>query len=282
MKNYYILCLLTAMLLLGYSHAGQAQCMTMTTINGSLATPDGNFTQRLNRNGTGSSCISPKTCDIFATGTFAYKTHTFTNPANFAQCVSVTLNSPCAAGTNENLQSNVYLTSFNPTDICTNYLADPGLSLGIPATAQSFSFEIPANATYVIVVMDVANAGSSCKDYTINIAIPTAPAPGSSNLVVSGPVSCGNAVKVTGTGTGGNTYVFTGPNGYVFSNVFRNTDAQQLIADNIVTPGVYTLNTYNRICQTGQNSVTVGGSACTPSSQQRTSSSNFKNSTTDL
>jgi hypothetical protein len=51
-----------------------------------------------------------------------------------------------------NLQANADLGSYDPTNICTNYLADPGLSSGTPPTPTSFSFNLPAGATVVIVV----------------------------------------------------------------------------------------------------------------------------------
>jgi len=58
---------------------------------------------------------------------FRYNTHRFTNDGPDT-CVTVVLTVPCTGDTNE-LESAAYLNSFNPLDLCENYLGDAGSSV---------------------------------------------------------------------------------------------------------------------------------------------------------
>jgi hypothetical protein len=128
------------------------------TINGTLGSgsPDfpsvsGNQSGRLNRNGIASTCAAPKSCLIFtSSGLRAFDAYTMTNTTGSTQCVTVTLTVITMTGAN--YQCNAYLGSYDPNNICTNYLADPGLSSGIPPTPVSFSFNVAAGAQFVLVV----------------------------------------------------------------------------------------------------------------------------------
>ncbi len=107
-------------------------------------------TMRLNRNGIGSSCAAPKVCDIFLNNNFFYAQHTFTNPdVTNTVCVDITLDAFCTEG---NMDVTVYSGSFNPTSICDNYLADPGLSTGIPQSQLALSVDLAPGETIVLVV----------------------------------------------------------------------------------------------------------------------------------
>ncbi|HQR33895.1 MAG TPA: hypothetical protein PLK30_14255, partial [Blastocatellia bacterium] len=79
----------------------------------------------------------------------------------------VVVNLEGVAGDN-NLQSNAYLGSYDPNNICTNYLADPGLSLGVPPTPTSFSFNVPAGATFTVVVHTTV-PGESGGQYNLRV-----------------------------------------------------------------------------------------------------------------
>ncbi len=146
------------------------------SVHGTLGSNDPAFTGprasglqtgRLNRNGTASSCASPKACSPFDTAPGrAYDAYTFRNDSGVAACVTINL-SENAADTN-NLQSNVYLGSYDPNNICTNYLADPGLSTGVPPTPTSMSVVIPAGANFVVVV-HTTNPGEIGGRYTLNV-----------------------------------------------------------------------------------------------------------------
>lgn len=155
-------------------------CVTLNcppvVINGTLGSGDPNFTGpqtsgnvvgRLNRNGISSTCAAPKTCLIFdPANNRAFDAYSIPNQSGQAQCVSVNLSAP--ADTICNMQSNAYLGTFNPASICTNYLADPGLSLGVPPTPTNMSFIVPAGQTLTVVVM-TTNPGETGCAYTVTI-----------------------------------------------------------------------------------------------------------------
>jgi hypothetical protein len=106
-------------------------CSISTTIQGSLATGDTTMPARLNRDGVQATCATPKTYPgpITSTPPYYYDTYTFTNNSGSAQCVTASLEALTC-----NAQLSVYLTSFDPNNLATNYLADPGLSTGAGGT----------------------------------------------------------------------------------------------------------------------------------------------------
>ena len=82
-----------------------------------------------------------------------YDQHIFTNPDQTNPlCIDVTLNTFCTEG---NTQVNAYLNSFDPNNICTNYLGDAGLSSGIPASPTQFSIEVPPGQNLVLIVHEI-------------------------------------------------------------------------------------------------------------------------------
>ena len=145
-----------------------------TDITGALGTgsPDhpgtsGAQTARLNRNGVASSCRFPKSCDIFTTGAFNFDAYTVPNDSGATQCVAVMLQVLDQSGCN--LQLNAYRNSFDPSNICTNYLADAGLSSGVPPNPTAYTFEVPADDDLVLVVHGV-NPGELGCNYTVTLA----------------------------------------------------------------------------------------------------------------
>jgi hypothetical protein len=147
-------------------------------VHGAIGSGDPNFqgvqsstnqTGRLNRNGISSTCAAPKTCLVFtAVGARPADVYQIPNTSGQAACVNVNLNVTDATGCN--LQSNAYLNSFNPANICTNYLADPGLSSGIPPVPTNFSFTVPAGQTLVLVVHPIdPGSGTGCH-YTMTVS----------------------------------------------------------------------------------------------------------------
>ncbi len=145
-----------------------------TTIHGTLGSgsPDhtfttGNQTGRLNRNGVSSSCSTPKTCNLFtATGARAYDAYTFPNASGADACTLAHLDVTAAVG---NYQVNAYLDSYDPANICTNYLADPGLSSGGgPQSPTDMAFVVPAGHSVVLVVQ-TTNPGETGGAYTLTV-----------------------------------------------------------------------------------------------------------------
>lgn len=147
-----------------------------TVINGTLGSGDPSFTGaqtsgnqlgRLNRNGVASTCAVPKACLIFtATGNRAFDTYSIPNESGADACVAINLNVTTQTGAN--YQSNAYLNTYDPNNICTGYLGDPGLSSGAPPTPTNFSVVVPAGQT-LIVVVHTTNPGETGGNYTLTL-----------------------------------------------------------------------------------------------------------------
>jgi len=133
--------------------------------SGSPSAPSvsGTQTGRLNRNGVASTCALPKVCDIFTT-TPGYAFDAYTLPAT--GCVTVDLTVLTQSGANYTV--NAYVGSFDPNNICVNYLADCGLSSGVPPSPLSMSFEVPPGQEIVLVV-HTTNVGEIGGDYELTI-----------------------------------------------------------------------------------------------------------------
>jgi autotransporter-associated beta strand protein len=145
--------------------AGSGTCdlCPNVTINGALGTNSLQMNPRLTRDGTNSVCGVPKVCPgpFPAAGNRGYDAYQFRNgPSN--ACITVSLTAPLA-----DVFCAAYLNSFNPADFCATYLADAGNStMGLPAP-RIFSFNVAANATFVLVV-NVVNPGTSGA-YTLDV-----------------------------------------------------------------------------------------------------------------
>ncbi len=156
--------------------------------NGSLAAGDAQQTGRLNRFAVVSTCAAPKSCPLTFTTTGArfYDSYNITNPRSVPVCATIGLRSDCGTS----IFNVAYLSSFNPTQLCTNYLADPGSSF--PGTGY-MEVTIPANATIVVVVHEV-NPATGCSGYQLTVDVPR-----ESGITVNPntPVCAGTPVTLT-------------------------------------------------------------------------------------
>jgi hypothetical protein len=141
--------------------------------SGAIATNDPAIPgARLIRNDPASSCAVPKsTPGTMGNGGYHYDAYTLTNPSATTQCVTVNLtsDSQCA----NTLFSAAYLSSFNPNNVQTNYLADIGNS---PSQVGSYSFSVPASSTFVVIVQETT-ADVGCANYTVEVALSCAAIP---------------------------------------------------------------------------------------------------------
>jgi hypothetical protein len=141
-----------------------------TTFTGSLTTSDSQQNLRLFRDAVPSSCGSPKAAcpGTTGSGTRAYDAYTVTNDGGVTACVKVDVSGPCSAGGGSglNIFSTTYLGSFNPANICQNYLADEGSSFSGTGT---YFFNLPAGQTAVVVVNEV-NSGQGCSAYSLKVS----------------------------------------------------------------------------------------------------------------
>ena len=103
-------------------------------INGSIDGSDPTQTDRLFRSAIPQTCPSSTTCAVFGDPTARhYDAYTFTNTTGATQCVTMDTNTACT-GTNF-IFTAAYLGSFDPTNICTNWIGDSGSS---PILIQPF------------------------------------------------------------------------------------------------------------------------------------------------
>jgi hypothetical protein len=133
-------------------------------VSGSIDTGDPTQFDRLFRSGFPQTCPPSTACAIF--GDFAqhhYDSYSFTNTTGVTQCVNINTDTPCT-GTNF-IFTGAYLGSFDPNNICTNWIGDSGSS---PNPAQAFDVEVPAGETLVVVVSEVT-ADAGCFGYTVTI-----------------------------------------------------------------------------------------------------------------
>jgi hypothetical protein len=139
-------------------------CAGSAVYTGSITNADPTQTSRINRVGGPSTCAVVRTCGGPAdTAPRHYDSYTYVNTSGVSQCVSVTINSLGCANTG--IESAAYLTSFDPSNICANWLADAGVFVG---PVYSYSFTAPPGAT-IIVTVNENETNVGCANYTVLI-----------------------------------------------------------------------------------------------------------------
>ena len=140
---------------------------TPVVITGSIDNSDPTQNDRLNRGVISGCCGTTYPCQIFGDGQLHhYDAYTFTNTTGTTQCVIVDINTDCQ-GSNF-IFTAAYLGTFDPNNICTNWMADEGQS-PIPDNATPFSFNIEGGQTFVLVVSEVT-ANGGCPSYTMTVS----------------------------------------------------------------------------------------------------------------
>ena len=106
---------------------------------------------RLGRDGQPSGCDGKECPGGGFPGTKRYQTYNFTNSGAAPACFTVTINA--ATGGAGDIESAAYLNSYDPTNLCQNYLGDSGVvGLGTTVGSASYSFVVPAQSNFVVVV----------------------------------------------------------------------------------------------------------------------------------
>ncbi len=143
-----------------------------TVVNGSLDASDPVQEGRLGRNAVVSGCGTAKACPgIFGTGDRHYDVLSFQNGPG-AACVTITTTAPNGTATQPIIPV-AYLNNYVPPTvgntgtICDNYLGDPG---GSPNTVNSFSVDVPANETLLVVVEEANAAQPPDSPYTVEVS----------------------------------------------------------------------------------------------------------------
>ncbi|HYP39153.1 MAG TPA: S-layer homology domain-containing protein [Chloroflexia bacterium] len=163
--------------------------------------------------GTPSECDDPQSCPPIASGSFHYDAYTYTNSDSVTRCIFVTVYGHKCGEDFEGVLSAAYLGSFDPNSICTNYLADPD-DYSDPFTGpMSYSFEVPAGRSFVVLVEE-DQEGLGCQNYTLIIdglpecpmstatPMPTLTPPGTSTAVATSTASPISTAVSTGTAVG--------------------------------------------------------------------------------
>jgi hypothetical protein len=120
----------------------------------SIVLTDPTQSDRLGRDGIPSTCAG-KACPggIGTPGTRNFKTFKFTNAGAAAACFTVTINAETNVAGTGDIESAAYLGAYDPTNLCLNYLGDSGVvGLGTTLGTVSYSFNVPAQSDFVVVV----------------------------------------------------------------------------------------------------------------------------------
>jgi hypothetical protein len=142
-----------------------------------LTTSDLTQADRLGRDGQPSGCVGKACPGGGFPGTKFYKTYNFTNESGADACFTVTINA--ALGGQGDIESAAYVNSYNPGDLCQNYLGDTGVSgLGTSVPNAPYSFIVPAHSDFVVVVNTTGTTTSSEFSGTVSGFFDFTPGPG--------------------------------------------------------------------------------------------------------
>lgn len=154
--------------LMASSFNSDGSCEILSETHGPIGTGNGFhgvLTGRLNRFSPPGYCSIPEASPgVFGgmDGERNYDEYRLTNNGLEANCISAVVDGNCGAG---NFFAAVYKDSFDPTNIETNYLADPGSST-VPG--RLFSFAVDPGQDFSVVVHDL-NPGVTCEGYSLRL-----------------------------------------------------------------------------------------------------------------
>lgn len=175
-------------------------------ITGSIAAGDTTQTNRVARDGNPSTCSGKAFPGETTATTIRYDQYTFTNTSSSAACIKVSI------AANFSVHSEAYLNAYDPANKGTNFLGDLGIAYAGNNSTASYSINVPAGATFVIVVNETAvNAGGN---YTLSLCSSAGSAP-PAPLAQRGQVLITEFRQSVGSTASSNEYV----------ELYNNTDA---------------------------------------------------------
>ena len=133
-----------------------ALCANNFTVTNTLTTSSDVQVGRLSRDCAASTCGSPKPCPGTVDSTLRpYHAYSFYNGYSNA-CVTVSLTAPLCG-----VYSAAYLGSFDPANLCANYLGDAGddtldgNACGLGIGTRTYSINVPANSVFIVTVNQI-------------------------------------------------------------------------------------------------------------------------------
>jgi hypothetical protein len=199
---------------------------TAPPVSSDYTAATGTETLRLFRDGVASTCGLVKSAcpGTFGAGTPRFDSYSFATCATGAgtRCITVTLTPACST-----LEAVAYLGSFNSANVCTNYLADAGISPGTN-TPTSFTFNVPAGSAFVVIVNEITAGGSTGCNYTLNVSgLCASVCPTAANGNIGGTITDANGAPVGGvtinlSGTESREAITDSNGRYSFDNVETN------------------------------------------------------------
>lgn len=146
---------------------GEEQCATIQSLSGSITATDQTQRGRVGLYDKPSTCATGDLCLPPPDSTPRhYDSYTFVNDDDIQRCINVTVDAKCGGGAG--LMSAAYLGSYDPTNLCLNFLAQGGP----PSSIYTYSFIVPAHTTYVIVVHEFG-PDDGCASYTLDVTVCT-------------------------------------------------------------------------------------------------------------
>jgi len=143
------------------------------SLNGSISSGDPDATDRLFRDGTASICGVGDACPgVIGDGlTRNYEQRIFVNTSSTSECITIDLSAGYCTSTGSvgEIYSAAYLGSFNPANLCTNFLADSGNSSSSP-DVRGYSFTVAPGAVFVVVVSMLENGDTCTNGYSLSIS----------------------------------------------------------------------------------------------------------------
>jgi hypothetical protein len=135
-----------------------------TMLSGSITASDPTHDGALDAT-TASTCAATNTVSVVAVGSgFHYDTYTLTNQSASANCVTVSYTA------SSNVFIAAYSPSFDPANLTQNFLGSTATPNGTTCggTSGSFSFTVPASATFVVEVEE-CTPGAGVSTYSLDV-----------------------------------------------------------------------------------------------------------------
>ncbi|MEY2502551.1 MAG: hypothetical protein QOI07_2885 [Verrucomicrobiota bacterium] len=143
----------------------------------SLTTSDLTQADRLGRDGFPSTCGGKASPGGGFAGTKYYKKFTFTNASGSPRCFTVAINA--ALGGAGDIESAAYDQTYDPANLSLNYLGDTGITgLGTTVGSATYSFTVPAQHNFVVVVNTTGTTTSSQFSGTVSGFVDSTAGPG--------------------------------------------------------------------------------------------------------